>query len=750
MVNKKRLIVWNTICTLILILSILIPSTSALASDRHLSDEYIDIIVRYYDEVPEEEELDPAFKNIRTMSLMPVQLMTVPASSIKDISQMENVERVTYDQEMSTTQGTTNEVINSDDWNQDMIGTFDAWEEGHTGENIQVAVLDTGFYNHDEITFAGGYSIFDEDYEKGPDSWDNDHNGHGTHVASIIGAHQYTRAQGVAPGVDLFGVKIYHSEDGDRTRAGNLMEGLEWAIENDMDIISISSGYTQKNDEIHQLIQTADQLGIMIVAASGNITENKTVIDYPAAHEEVIAVSNVDQNQQRVSDSMIGPANELAAPGYGILGLSNEAGGYSTMTGTSQAAPHVAGIAALLMQKYPNDSARSIRARMAEKARDLGDEGRDEIYGYGLVHFLQEELIEEPVPEEEPEDDDSQDDPSSPEEPSDDEPSDEDPNETEETPEDTEGDTPESEDATESDDTTNEPTETQEPVDDSPESEGENDTDSETSEDTETEEEEEEELQTTVWIRPTDTDGIATIDDDDILAVADSGVLAISFDSTLNHLQNVSLTADQIELIRERNITLLIARIDLEWVIPASNLQSGNVLLSFESVESPMDYSYTAKSDLINFSIVTDGEMITAFPEDMVYRFFTNEPELNQDALYEWNAAQEEWILLGETYTNGGVMGSTASVGTFAVFNPNELESAIVSGSEDSEPEEETEIIPEEDTTVEEEDSSESSDTTSSSLGQSVGELPVAIVGGAVILASIGGGFYFFGGKSKP
>ncbi|MCC5893958.1 MAG: S8 family peptidase [Alkalibacterium sp.] len=752
--NKKRLIVWNALSTLILILSILIPATSVLATDRHLSDEYIDIIVRYDDDVPDEDELDPAFKNIRTMSLMPVQMMSVPASSIKDITQMEGVRRVTYDQEMTTTQSNQDDFIYSDDWNQDMIGTFDAWEEGYTGRNVRVAVLDTGFYNHEEITYAGGHSIFGDDYDDGPDSWDNDHDGHGTHVAGIIGAHQHTRAQGVAPGVDLFGVKVYHEKDGSSTKASSLLDGIEWAIANQMDIITISSGFSSPSSEIHDLIKAADNQGILIVAASGNTNENKKVIDYPAAYEEVLAVANVDQNQQRAHDSMIASENELAAPGVSILGLRNQPGEYRTMSGTSQATPHVAGIAALLMQKYPNESGRQIRARMTQKARDLGEEGHDPLYGHGLVHFLQE-VIEEPEPEEEPIEDEDESVEGEPEEGSDEvtedtqDPVEEDPAESDVIIEETDNaqDTDaRTEQVTESDESEEETTDT----DDERDSADEESLDEEETDDLEEDLEDEETLQTTVWIRPYDSNGIATIDDEDILAVADSGVLAISFDSTLAHIQSVSLSADQIDLIRERNITLLIARIDMEWVIPARNLQEGNALLSFESIQSTMDYGDTAKSDLIDFSIEQDGQMITAFPDEMAYRFFTDEPELNEDSLYQWNAAQEEWILLGSTYTNGGVVGNTASVGTLAVFNPNELASAILSGSEDIEPEESEEILPEEDADEEEAESEESSETARAAFGQSEGELPVVLVGAVVILGSVGGGFYFFGGKSKP
>lgn len=731
--NNKRVMLWRAACAVVLVLGILLPATSALAHDRHHSDEYIDIIVRYSGEVPSEEDLDPEFKNVRTMTLLPVQTMSVPASSIKDISQMENVERITYDQEMHTTSTGHSYPVQADDWNQDMIGTFNAWEESITGESVRVAVLDTGFYEHGDIEYAGGYSIFEDDPDE-PDYWTNDHDGHGTHVASIIGANQGSRAQGVAPGVDLYGVKVYHQRDGSRTNASNLLAGLQWAINEGMDVISISSGYGTISQEIHDLIKIADQQGILVVAASGNISENKNIIDYPAAHPEVIAVANVDQNGYRVSDSIISAENELAAPGRQILGLGIDGpDSFRTMSGTSQATPHVAGIAALLMQKYPGESAGQIRARMAEKARDLGDEGRDPIYGYGLVHYLPEQM-EEPEPEEDVE-----------EEPSEEEGTETDSDDDTETEDGiTDEDTDENENGNGEEQDPEEIDDTESPQDDleddsSPEEEPTEDQDSEDSQDDASDADEEDEddlLQSTVWIRPSDANGMAVIDDEDLASVADNGVLAISFDSSLEYIERVNLTPEQVESIRSRNITLLIARIDMEWVIPAANLTEGEALLSFETVQEPLDYSETAHSDLIDFSIEQNDQMITAFPEQMTYRFFTEQAEANQHQLYEWNTAQEEWILLGDTYTNSAVVGQTASVATMAVFDPIELQAAILSSEEPEEIEEESE-------------EDETEESTRASFGDGDSELPVVLIGGLVILTSVGGGFYFFGGKPK-
>src|SRR5699024_3348270 len=139
------------------------------------------------------------------------------------------------------------------------------------------------------------------------------------------------------------------------------------------------SGYPDHNQEMKELIDIAYQQGILIVAASGNTTEDDWEIDYPAAYPEVIAVANIDNNAVHVSDSVISEENELAAPGQSILSLGTPVDGvdHIMMSGTSQATPHVVAIAALLMEKYPNESAQQIRSRMQNKALDLGEAGHD-------------------------------------------------------------------------------------------------------------------------------------------------------------------------------------------------------------------------------------------------------------------------------------------------------------------------------------------------------------------------------------
>lgn len=742
--HKNKRMIWTALCAVILIFSSLLSVGNVAAHDTHHSEEYVDIIVRYHDTVPSEDDLNPDFKNVMTLDLLPIQSMSVPASSIKDISLQPNVRRVTYDQEIETSE--TARDVAANDWNQDMIGTFEAWDEGFFGDAIDVAVLDTGFYDHPDMTYAGGFSIFDEEHELGPDDWTNDHDGHGTHVAGIIAAHQGTRGQGVAPNVNVYGIKIYHESRGNRTTVGNLLAGLEIAINQGVDIINISSGYPDPYTDMKDLIEIAHSQDILIVAASGNATDENPDIDYPAAYPEVISVANVDNNYMHVYDSVISELNELAAPGQSIIGLGTPADNadYVTMSGTSQSTPHVVGIAALLMQKYPNESAAQIRARMQQKALDLGDEGFDIFYGHGLVQYSQPELpIEdedeedtEPTPEEEdegesPEEEESESDDALDESEENEQPDDPSNNETEESEEDVS-------------EVEEEPTEDEE---ETIEEDTDEDSSEEIEDESETDDSDESATRSTVWIRPSATNDVATISQEDLESVGDNGVLAVSFDSTLSHIDRLQLSATDIQEIKERNITLLIARMDMEWVVPSDNLESNEALLIFEPADATLPYVTDAKSEPLAFSIEQNGERQTVFASPMTYRFFTNEAEVNQDYLYQWDLENEEWVVLGDDYTNGGVVGTSNVTATLAVFNPDDLSAAVndsdfPSDEEDSVEEEVTENITDEQN--EEEAVLERTEAEENAL-----DLPVALSGAVVILAAVGGGFYFFGGKSK-
>ncbi len=169
-----------------------------------------------------------------------------------------------------------------------------------------------------------------------------------------------------------------------------MIEGIEWAVQNEMDIISMSLGTTQYSQALSDSSANAYNTGILLVASAGNNGDgNLSTNDvmYPAKLDSVIAISAIDQNNMAMSWSADGSEVELAAPGVGIYSTWLD-GGYYSMSGTSMAVPFVSGVAALMMQDNADASPDEVRAAMAYNAIDLGVQGRDNVYGFGLVQAI--------------------------------------------------------------------------------------------------------------------------------------------------------------------------------------------------------------------------------------------------------------------------------------------------------------------------------------------------------------------------
>ena len=249
-----------------------------------------------------------------------------------------------------------------------------------TGEGVRVAVIDTGIdYSHPDLApnYYGGYDFVNGDTDP------MDDNGHGTHVAGVIAAvdNDDIIVVGVAPDAEIYALKALNNQS--NGQISDINAAIDWAIEHDMDIISMSLGGSGDFTSMRRICQKAHDEGIVLVAAAGN--DHGGNVSYPAAYDSVIAVSAMEKNGSIAQFSNTGPEIELAAPGVSILSTYMD-DGYASIAGTSMATPHVSGVAALLLSADGTMDPLEVREILAATATDLGDEGRDELYGYGLVN----------------------------------------------------------------------------------------------------------------------------------------------------------------------------------------------------------------------------------------------------------------------------------------------------------------------------------------------------------------------------
>ena len=223
------------------------------------------------------------------------------------------------------------------------------------GQGIKVAILDTGCdTGHPDLQnrIIGGRNFTDDDH--GDENNFSDYNGHGTHVAGTIAAEENSAGVvGVAPQAELLIVKVL-----DGSGAGSytsIINGLMYAIEQNVDIISMSLGGPIDNPLLHMTIKQAVNQGILVVCAAGNEGDGNEKTDefaYPGSYNEVISVGSIDLNRHSSRFSNSNNQVDLVAPGEQILSTYLD-GGYATLSGTSMATPHVSGALALIKQ-YAN------------------------------------------------------------------------------------------------------------------------------------------------------------------------------------------------------------------------------------------------------------------------------------------------------------------------------------------------------------------------------------------------------------
>ncbi|WP_053035423.1 S8 family peptidase [Vibrio cholerae] len=248
-------------------------------------------------------------------------------------------------------------------WGIDRIDQRDlplnrSYNYNYDGSGVTAYVIDTGIaFNHPE--FGGraksGYDFIDNDNDA------SDCQGHGTHVAGTIGGAQY----GVAKNVNLVGVRVLGCDGSGSTEA--IARGIDWVAQNasgpSVANLSLGGGISQAMD---QAVARLVQRGVTAVIAAGNDNKDACQVS-PAREPSGITVGSTTNNDGRSNFSNWGNCVQIFAPGSDFTSASHK-GGTTTMSGTSMASPHVAGVAALYLQENKNLSPNQIKTLLSDRS----------------------------------------------------------------------------------------------------------------------------------------------------------------------------------------------------------------------------------------------------------------------------------------------------------------------------------------------------------------------------------------------
>lgn len=303
-----------------------------------------------------------------------------------------------------------------------LVGAPVAWQKYRaTGKGIVVAVLDDGAYEqHPDLSprLAGHY-------DAGAPSTPLDRPaavdvmapageaGHGTHVAGTVigpGTESGGVYKGVAPDAKFVNVKVFSGPN--QTTSDLVLKGLDWVVDHQKElgirvaVMSLGGRPSDGKDALSRGVDIAVDRGLIVVASAGNAGPTAKTISSPGAAEKAITVGAVDRQKRMASFSSRGPTldgrakPDLVAPGVAIVstvppvssgGLGNVLSGgrttyYGALSGTSMAAPHVAGAVALMLQADPSLTPFEVKQILIATAQELGPAGVDADTGYGFLN----------------------------------------------------------------------------------------------------------------------------------------------------------------------------------------------------------------------------------------------------------------------------------------------------------------------------------------------------------------------------
>lgn len=281
--------------------------------------------------------------------------------------------------------GLPNDTYASKQWSIKSTGISYAWDKGYNGDNVKIAVIDSGVYSmHEDFEgtkFDRGVNVIDGSHDV------TDEMGHGTFVCGVLGAARDNNlgVAGFCTGATLIPIKCFGA--GKETSASYIVSAIYEAVDvYDCDVINLSLGMTHDMKTMREAVRHASDKGVIIVSAVGN--EGTTQLNYPAAYDCVIGVGSIDKNGAVAPFSQKNNSVFIVAPGVSLVGLGKATNKtYILGDGTSYSTPHVTAAAAILKQYAPSATCKDFAALLQESAVEAGPAGYDTSYGYGVLNI---------------------------------------------------------------------------------------------------------------------------------------------------------------------------------------------------------------------------------------------------------------------------------------------------------------------------------------------------------------------------
>jgi subtilisin family serine protease len=285
---------------MLMVMSVTVVLASGVATTKEKQSEKVPVIIMFKDKTDKDLIKQHGGEIKSVYQIKPAVAASLPQKAIYALKKNPKIAFIVPDLEIFTMAETL-------DWGVDRIDA-DIVHEYNRGTGVKVAIMDTGIdYDHLDLAanYKGGYDFGGRLVWQGRNDDDPmDKQGHGTHCAGIVAAVKGNDigVVGVAPEAYLYAVKVF--DDRGNGRYSDVIEGLEWCINNEIQVISMSFGsaYTAGDPGIESWINATYDAGILLVGAAGNEGSGEDTVIYPARYVNVIAVAatNSDDNRAKL------------------------------------------------------------------------------------------------------------------------------------------------------------------------------------------------------------------------------------------------------------------------------------------------------------------------------------------------------------------------------------------------------------------------------------------------------------------